>query len=170
MELYKQQYKKLSRLIPNLEEHLVKGTESGKSIAAGFMDLHFDNLGKDKTGAHQIALAHYFEQNGDLVPDPDMQVRVNTEMKTAEALTFQNMYVYQQVYEEEQGKHYVNIKLKKDLNAFLDNWLSNAIAQGHRIDMPTKAIEHDQLAEVRKDELNEARKKYPDEKERTIEP
>jgi uncharacterized protein YqiB (DUF1249 family) len=136
MEIYTRLYKKLTRLIPNLEAHLAKGTESGTSTAAGFMDLHFDSLGKDSTGAYLIALAQYYEMNGDRVSDPDMQVRINTEQKTAEALTFQNMYLYQQVYEEAEGKHYVNATLKKQLNDFLDIWLSNAINQNHRIVLP----------------------------------
>jgi uncharacterized protein YqiB (DUF1249 family) len=152
MEIYTRLYKKLTRLIPNLEEHLAKGTESGTSTAAGFMDLHFDNLGKDTTGAYQIALAQYHEMNGDRVPDPDMQVRVNTELKTAEALTFQNIYLYQQVYEEAEGKHYVNVTLKKQLNDFLDIWLSNAINQNHRIVLPQiDEQEIERLREVMKE-------------------
>ena len=37
-----------------------------------FMDLHFE-----KSGENTFAMAHYFEQNGDLVPDPDMEIRVS---------------------------------------------------------------------------------------------
>jgi hypothetical protein len=81
-----------------------------------------------------------------------MQVRVNTELKTAEALTFQNIYLYQQVYEEAEGKHYVNVTLKKQLNDFLDIWLSNAINQNHRIVLPQiNEQEIERLREVMKE-------------------
>ena len=33
---------------------------------------HFDRLVIEKIGARQISVAHYFEQNGDLVADPDI--------------------------------------------------------------------------------------------------
>jgi len=47
-------------------------------------------------------------------------------MKMAEALTFRNDYlgIYQEVYPEP-GKYYP--KLKKELNAFLNDWLRNMI-------------------------------------------
>jgi hypothetical protein len=87
----------------------------------GLMNLSVDNLLYNK-----IALAHNGIQNGDIMADPDIEVLVNPEKREAEALTFQNDYVgiYQVVYPEE-GK--CNTKLKKDLNVFLDDWLSNII-------------------------------------------
>lgn len=137
------------------------------------MDLNFDYLGKDERGLHTIALSHNYEQNGDLVPDPDMQIRINTQMKTAEAVTFQNVYVYQEVYEEIDGKMYVREKLKKELNLFLSQWLSNAIAQGHRIDLAkTTERELDNSSpdsETRKDELGNIRRKDDDRPEKELE-
>jgi len=45
----------------------------------------------------------------------------------AEALSYQDQFGYQYVYPEP-GK--VDIKAKKDLNAFLNKWLTNLINQG----------------------------------------
>jgi uncharacterized protein YqiB (DUF1249 family) len=58
--------------------------------------------------------------------DPDMEIQIFPAQKAAEALTFQNDYLglYQQVYPEP-GKYYP--KLKKELNAFLNDWLKNMI-------------------------------------------
>ena len=131
-------YQKLAQLIPNMEERLHNNTAFGKSVSEGFMDLHFDSLGKDATGAYHIALAHYFEQNGDLVPDPDMRIRIDTVAKTAQALSFQNMYVYQEVNPDLPDTDQNNNTLKKELNLFLSDWLNNALNQGHVIDF-TKA-------------------------------
>ena len=65
-----------------------------------------------------IAMGHYFEQNGDLVPDPDMEVEIDTAEKTARALHFQNQFTYQSVKEE------YNPDLQRSLNLFLMDWLN----------------------------------------------
>jgi len=93
----------------------------------GLMDLNVDNLLYNK-----IALAHNGIQNGDVMADPDVEVLVNPEKREAEALTFQNDYlgIYQVVYPEE-GK--CNKKLKKELNIFLDDWLSNIIDSEYKL-------------------------------------
>lgn len=137
IEPYSSIYKKLQTIIPNLEEHIGQGKESGRSQlhSPGMMDLHFDYLRTDEQGRHIIALGHYFKQNGDSVPDPDMEIRIMPEMKMAEAMTFQDQRIYQQVYQYEGDKELVNTHLKKDMNYFLNQWLTNAIAQGHRIDL-----------------------------------
>lgn len=85
------------------------------------MDLNVDNLLNNR-----IALAHNGIQNGDVMSDPDMEVKIYPDQKMAEALTFQNDYlgIYQEVYPEP-GKYYP--KLKKELNEFLNDWLSNMI-------------------------------------------
>ena len=92
-----------------------------KFKSGGLMDLNVDNLLSNK-----IALAHNGIQNGDVMADPDVEVQIFPEKHEAEALTFQNDYmgIYQVVYPEK-GK--CNTKLKKDLNIFLDDWLSNII-------------------------------------------
>lgn len=132
-------YKKLMQIIPDLIKHIETGKDSGKSVKdpkGGLMNLNFDYLGKDKKGNYLIALSHLFEQNGDMVPDPDMQIRILPQMEMAEAMTFQDQYGYQEVYPDKgDGKEYVNLKRKKDLNQFLSQWLTNIIKQGHKIDL-----------------------------------
>ncbi|MFZ2587975.1 MAG: DUF1249 domain-containing protein [Alphaproteobacteria bacterium] len=89
-----------------------------------YQPLHVDVL--ERTAEHvTIALAHYYEQNGDLVPDPDMQVRLFPQQKMAEALTFQNSLVYTEVYPIIDGKRMVRLNAKVDLNKFLEGWVRN---------------------------------------------
>ncbi|HDT14930.1 MAG TPA: DUF1249 domain-containing protein [Firmicutes bacterium] len=82
-----------------------------------------------------FSMAHNYEQNGDLVPDPDMEIEIDLERKTAEALTFQNALVYQNVYDYDDKGEKIMFKprLKKDLNSFLKMWLKNLTEQGHTI-------------------------------------
>src|SRR5574337_1333585 len=97
-------YRKLCSVIPNLPEHLKAGTEYGKSALnkTGLMDLSYDYILEEKPGEHLIALGHRYEQNGDLVPDPDMEIRVIPIKEIAEALSFNNAFLYQHV--ENEGK------------------------------------------------------------------
>jgi uncharacterized protein YqiB (DUF1249 family) len=104
--------------------------------APGFMDLVVEVLQRSpKKGTIILSLCHYFEQNGDLCQDPDMELRVflpeDDRPGTVEALTFQQAIppVYQRVYPEP-GK--VNPRLKQQLNHFLGLWLRNLKQQGHR--------------------------------------
>ena len=112
--------------------------DSAKSVidpGGGMMDLNYDNLGTRKLDlgnyvSYDIALAHNYIQNGDVMADPDMEIRIYPEIKYAEALTYQQdgLGIFQQVYPEP-GKVYP--KLKKELNQFLNQWLRNCIDQGH---------------------------------------
>lgn len=102
--------------------------EASKSESAGFMDAHFDRLYKDDAGRVVIGLAHYYEMNGDLVPDPSMEVRIDRTAKTAEALSFQDAQNYHEVYDGERP----SIARQHSLNTFLSMWLNNMKSQGHR--------------------------------------
>jgi uncharacterized protein YqiB (DUF1249 family) len=104
-----------------LDENGMMQADYLKFKSPGLMDLNVDKLTDDT-----IALAHNGKQNGDVMADPDLEVRINREGKMAEALTFQNDYlgIFQQVYPEP-GKYYP--RLKKELNAFLNDWLKNMI-------------------------------------------
>ena len=96
-------------------------TDYMKFVSPGLMDLNVDKLTADT-----IALAYNGKQNGDVMADPDVEVKIYPEMKMAETLTFRNDYlgIYQEVYPEP-GKYYP--KLKKELNTFLNDWLRNMI-------------------------------------------
>ena len=120
-------YKKLEEL--GVIDLIEQGKDSAKSVSSGFMDFNLDILYREDESV-MIALAHYFKQNGDLCADPDMEVRIFPETQQAEAMTFQQAIppVFHQVYPEP-GK--VIPVLKRDLNNFLNQWLSNAISQGH---------------------------------------
>ena len=127
--IYETIYRKLDRLgaIAAIEA----GQDYAKSQLGGaFMDLNMDVL--DRRADHiVIALSHYFEQNGDLCADPDMEIRIYPARRMAEALAFQQAIppIYQEVYPAP-GK--VAPVLKRELNSFLNTWLGNCIQQGHR--------------------------------------
>lgn len=123
---YEEIYKRMDELgIFEIPEH-------GQKRTAGYMPLSVDRLICQTEGREKFALAHNYEQNGDLMADPDMEVWVNHRTGIAEALTYQqdNEGVFQTVYEQVGSKTYVNKQAKEELNAFLLRWLRNLKKQG----------------------------------------
>ncbi|MCK4665990.1 DUF1249 domain-containing protein [Candidatus Dependentiae bacterium] len=76
-----------------------------------------------------IAMAHNFIQNGDVMADPDMEIKIIPSMKMVEALTYRldSLGINQRVYPEP-GRY--DPKLKKETNRFLNQWLKNLLDQG----------------------------------------
>ena len=129
-------FSKLEALVPHIMD---KRYRYAKLTAKGFMDLTVERIGLDR-----IALAHYGEQNGDLMADPDMELIIDFDKKEVLPATFQNDYagIYQEVYN---GNNQWKPKLSRELTSFLSTWLRNIELQGHVI---TEAVySNDDLAE-----------------------
>lgn len=147
-------YDKLLQLIPNLPQHLAEGREAGKSESPPFMDLSYDFLNEDSPGKYVIALSHHYEMNGDLVPDLDMEILVIPERGTADALTCQNSTMHQSVRADDERRH----ELQQKMNEFLDQWLTNALAQDHCIIMSENVREREEAVAQEKDESEREKK------------
>lgn len=124
-------YTELLKLIPD-SENLKRG-DAMKSKVAGFMDLNLDILEIEKNYL-KIALSHYYKGvDGDLIPDPDMVIKIVPSIKWASSLTYQDTYIYDEVLVKIKGETYINRALQNKLNKFLDQWLRNCLAQGHSL-------------------------------------
>jgi len=122
-------YKKIMQVFPKLSGMEI--SDHVKLESGGFMPLSLDVL--DINGSMMtIALAHNGIQNGDVMADPDMMIMLNLNMKTAQAMSFQNDYVgiFQQSVFFEEGKMKCRPALMKEHNQFLDMWTKNIIEQG----------------------------------------
>lgn len=119
-DVYQMSFQRL-QTIGILDENGAMKADYMRFASPGLMDLHVDHL-----LGNTISLAHNGKQNGDVMADPDVQIEIYPENKSAEALTFQNDYlgIYQEVYPEP-GKY--RPLLKKELNDFLNEWLQNII-------------------------------------------
>src|ERR1044072_5277980 len=96
-------YTALLRLIPDLLS--LQPATARISQSPPYMDLHFDALEVTRHGGTEwlrFSLAHYYESNGDLVADPDMEARIclDPNWPCAEALniTQAGLGVYREVY------------------------------------------------------------------------
>jgi hypothetical protein len=118
---------------------------TGKAIrveAEGFMDLHIECIGESPHGEGMVlvSVAHYGEQNGDLMRDPDVVFDVNTsddpligwEFGNWRPVSFRNDYagLFQEALFVEDGRVMVRPGLVKELRAFARTWDRNIKAQG----------------------------------------
>jgi hypothetical protein len=95
-----------------------------KIEAQGFMPLSIE-----KHGSQRI-VSHYFEQNGDLVPDPDMEF---VDLGGADWLPVAIQHstrLYCRASNLVDGKWKFNLKIAMDLQSFARMWGKNLIAQG----------------------------------------
>jgi len=138
MMIYERIYKALDELLPGGIEGFCSNPEGyAKLTSDPYMDLNIDVITwkeDGKKGTYRISMAHNFVQNGDLMADPDMEIRIIPELRMAEAVTYQldSLGIYQEVYPIVDGKQMINPKLKKQLNSFLEQWLRNIKSQGHK--------------------------------------
>jgi hypothetical protein len=118
------------------------GPQSIKVEAEGFMPLCIEALGPSPHGEGmiQISVAHYGEQNGDLMRDPDMVFDVNTSEDARlgwvsgnwRPVSFRNDYagLYQEAVFVQGGQVMVRPGLLKELKTFARIWDRNIKAQG----------------------------------------
>lgn len=130
--VYTRNFNRLVKLGIINEAGQLQFKDAVKMKSGAYMDLNIDVLGTDKDGNITFAMAHNYIQNGDVMADPDMQIRIIPVMYSIEALTYQlgSMGIFQQVYPKP-GKVYP--KLKKELNSFLEKWLINLMQQGFKL-------------------------------------
>ena len=144
--VYETNYERLLKLSIFSED--VEVSSHRKSISDGFMDLVVERntLLDDVTGNKGLgfSLAHYYVQNGDLCSDPLMEIIIYPDTKKVEAFSFEMSLppVYQVVYPEP-GKVY--LRLRKELNDFLRQWLNNLIDQGHGKNWIDKTLSNEDI-------------------------
>lgn len=117
-------YQQLNELLGGADgiQKFLQGEGYLKLKVSGYDDLTIERL-----NWNEISFTHYYLQNGDLVPDPDMQIEIDFEKHSADAVTFQNSLIFQTVH---LSGGEINLKLQKDLNLHLLYWLKNLKAQG----------------------------------------
>lgn len=121
-----QNFRALNALVPQIfsgESNYIK------LHADGYMDLEVNKLGDNR-----ISMTHFYDRNGDLFHDPDMEMVFDLKEETISARTYQQdgLGVYQTT--ENENLQVIRAKLEKQLNGFLRQWLSNIKAQGYEIE------------------------------------
>ena len=125
---YERWFKQIEKIINQpLEQFMQSEQDYLKIESSGFMDLNIDKLSENR-----IAMAHNYIQEGDVIPDPDMEVIINFEYQIVYPVTYQDSFGYREAYEFNiDGKAIgVNEKVKRELEEFFGQWLRNLKMQG----------------------------------------
>jgi hypothetical protein len=106
-----------------------------------FMPVCVEATGTTPQGALIVSVAHYYEQNGDLMADPEVTFVV-TRDDYVFPITFRqdSLGVDRQYVRWEGGKMYGNLPMQNDLATFCNKWLENIRHQQYRGKLPKKAL------------------------------
>lgn len=137
---------RIFKALDELGSHPSKTPGKGESIRRevdGYMRLVLENLGAEKMHdgrkVVRVSMAHYFEQDGDLIADPDVVFFVFPETGRAYAaeMSMPSMVIngrerggYTVAAKIENGKMYADPRRFNDLQRFAAQWISNLKAQG----------------------------------------
>jgi aminoglycoside/choline kinase family phosphotransferase len=86
---------------------------------------HYDRLVIERHN-DLISVAHYFEQNGNLIADPDVELHYPTWTPTS----ITQIFGYRSKFIERDGKTFVDTRFHRDVSSFLVMWAQNIKAQG----------------------------------------
>jgi hypothetical protein len=97
----------------------------------GFMRLVIEHIGTGPRGGELVSVAHYGEQNGDAMRDPEIVFELSeSEWYPVSIQMDYTGYYREAVYTGDDGKVYVRPALVKDIAAFARVWDRNLKAQG----------------------------------------
>lgn len=91
--------------------------------------LYIERIGKD-----QLAMAHTYVQNGDMMYDPEIVFYVDDEHKQLRPMTYEqsDLGVYQRVYDpDDHALAHPNRNLEHGINDMFRTWSENLKQQGH---------------------------------------
>lgn len=96
-----------------------------------FMPLSIERLSQKLSfGSIDVdiySLSHYFKQNGDLIPDPDMTFAVSkTDGYSIWPFSYQDQFAFQEsIFQDHSGVWKINVKAQHDQVVFAGMWLQN---------------------------------------------
>lgn len=120
-----------------LKEHgLLDAFQNSKSFHVRLLNEPYMPLVIERHD-EMISVAHYFEQNGDLIADPDVELHHPSWFPTG---ITQHPFGYRSKFRTINGKEYISRSFHKEVSGFLSLWAKNLNGQGW-IDRST--IPHD---------------------------
>lgn len=97
-----------------------------------WMRLAIEHVGLGPRGHPLVSVAHYFEANGDLVPDPDMTFEVTTAGDWLPvAIQHATGAYFEAAYRDDRGLVRVDPARERELRNFARLWSRNLLEQGY---------------------------------------
>lgn len=133
MDLYEQNYMKLKRLIPELDNINAVATSVSKSC----LDLNLEIIERSKYTT-TILLTYHFSQDDRFKMEPNLQIRIYHDAKVAAVMSG---VIHNHHYQLDDSSS--ELEKRWHLNRFLSKWLSYCLLQGHYFKSVSKKIEYD---------------------------
>ena len=97
-----------------------------------FMPLSIEVIGRGPRGGILLSVMHWFEQNGDLMRDPDIEVEIVPESAAWLPVSYRqdSLGIFQEAVVVVDGQMRENTKLVRDLLSFMEMWDENIGDQG----------------------------------------
>jgi uncharacterized protein YqiB (DUF1249 family) len=127
MALYESNFLRLQRLIPELER--LDGYY--RSRVPGDCDLHLEILDRSRYTI-ALSLSYFFEESGNRIADPDIQVRVYLDGQVAEATALSGEYRHAHLRRLSRA-HRAELDKRWRRNIVLNKWLDYLMEQGHLV-------------------------------------
>ncbi len=106
--------------------NLLEGFQTQETFHVRFTKPGFDRLVIERHG-ELVSVAHYFEQEGDLIADPEVEFHYPTWFPTA---VTQAWLGRREKFFEANGNQYVDTPFHNEVTSFLATWGGNIRAQG----------------------------------------
>lgn len=107
-----------------------------------FMPVCVEAVGTTPQGAIIISLAHYYEQNGDLMADPEVTfVVARDDYVFPISFRQDSLGIDRQYVRWEDGKVFWNLPMQNDLATFCNKWLENIRRQQYGGELPKQAVD-----------------------------
>ena len=106
--------------------HILEAFQNQAEFHVRFDMPGFDRLVIERHGS-LISVAHYFEQNGDLIADPEVELHYPTWFPTA---ITQVLSGRREKFIERNGQEFVVVNFHNEVTSFLAMWGRNIRAQG----------------------------------------
>lgn len=115
---------KAQKILENLVSKLENGYAKIDNSQGCFMPVVVEDI-----GGNMISVAHYFEQNGDLIPDPEMIFWKGADGRFYPTYFKDVFGERESLYFNENGKPYAWNSLQHDQATFAGQWMLNIKAQ-----------------------------------------
>ena len=107
-----------------------------------YMSVCVEAVGTTPQGAIIVSLAHYFEQNSDLMADPEVTfVVARDDYVFPISFRQDNLGVDRQYVRWEGDKVFWNLPMQNDLATFCNTWMENIRRQQYGGKLPQKAVD-----------------------------
>ncbi|WP_300665826.1 hypothetical protein, partial [Fluviicola sp.] len=136
LTIYQKNYDRLTLVAPGLYLKLRDFNGEyiyGKALKTGYLDFYLEVLRHEGNKFYIGISQHDKTESGKLVPAPEMEIVLDIEKKTVEALKYKDAHKDIEIYQDLQGRKFTDKNEKRSQNRFLGDWLKKLRNRGQKV-------------------------------------